>query len=248
MKIGFCFLSIDNIYNINLWKSFFKNISKNEYGIYIHSKKKITCELNNSKILNNTIQTKWGCISLVRASILLFTEALNDNCDYMILLSSDTIPLFNFNYIRNKLTCSMFYTKAEMTKRQYSYKDYVTLPNEIKNKISFNNFKKQNMFFGITKSDFIIIINNNKTDMFKEIQITGRPDEFYFINMFQLLNLKYKNYNFIFVNDNLQKTQAIDFKWELLDIEKIKKNKFLFLRKIKSVPHNIGYYLYDDKD
>ncbi len=38
MKIGFCFLIYDKIYNLNLWRPFFDNILNDAYAIYIHSK------------------------------------------------------------------------------------------------------------------------------------------------------------------------------------------------------------------
>ena len=38
MKIGFCFLTKDNIHFENLWKAFFDSVDADNYSIYIHSK------------------------------------------------------------------------------------------------------------------------------------------------------------------------------------------------------------------
>ena len=63
--------------------------------IYI-LKKKITKGLDNSKNYINIVETKWGHLSLVEVTHFIFREAYLDNCDYLLLLSGDTIPLGNF--------------------------------------------------------------------------------------------------------------------------------------------------------
>ena len=106
-KIGFCFMCYDFIENIDFWNIFFYDIPKNEYGIYIHTKnvnlKNTLLKIDNCYILNNCIKTKWADISLVKASNLLFETAFNDGCDYMLLLSSDTISLHNFEYLQSRI-------------------------------------------------------------------------------------------------------------------------------------------------
>ena len=88
------------------------------------------------------------------------------------------------------------------------------------------------MFFGITKNDLLVIQKNNLTRQFSRFTV---PDEYYFINLFTFLNLKYKKINFIYVNTNPAYTSAMDFKYKDLNIKEIKKNNYLFLRKIKDV-------------
>ena len=62
------------------------------------------------------------------------------------------------------------------------YLDKDRLEFDFKNKISLEIFRKQIMFFGITKKDYLVIQNNKHhiTDFSK----TYPPDEFYFVNMF----------------------------------------------------------------
>ena len=237
-KIGFCFLIYDEIYNQKLWKEFFKNIPKNEYGIYIHSKKKINKDLPNSKNYINFIETKWGDISLVHATYFIFRQAFLDGCDYLLLLSGDTIPLGKFNYVKDHLNSSIFSVQPKQlnTEKQnnFNMNVYKRLGKQITNNIDFNNFKKQNMFFGITKEDYEKIYTvRDKICLFKNCCC---PDEYYFINIFTLLNLKYKD-NYIFVNnDSKSNTQSKLFKFDEIKYSSIKKENFLFVRKIRKIP------------
>ena len=101
MKIAFCFLSYGNLNQSNIWKHFF--INNSEYNIYIHNKNPITDDFKKYSI-PNIINTKWGDISLVKATIELLKEAYKcEDNHYFILLSDSCIPLHNFNYIYDKI-------------------------------------------------------------------------------------------------------------------------------------------------
>jgi len=247
-KIGLCFMCYDFIENINFWNIFFYDVPKNEYSIYIHTKninlKNTILEIDNCNILENCIilencmNTKWADISLVKASNLLFETALNDGCDYMLLLSSDTISLHDFEYLKNNLTESIFSIQNNPTPGQVAFnkKNYNKLFNNIKQNISFKEFKKQNMFFGITKEDFIKINNVYSIDKFKNL---FAPDEYYFINMFIILNIKLSNKNYIYCSNILNKTCSQVFDFNTMDnsidfLNEIKQN-YLFLRKVKNI-------------
>ena len=88
VKIGFCFLVYNTIYNKDLWDQFFGRANASDYGIYVHPKyptRKYDIP-RKSQIISETIDTKWGDISLVKATHLLFEKAFADKCDYAILL------------------------------------------------------------------------------------------------------------------------------------------------------------------
>ena len=158
-KIGFCFLIYDKIYNLELWNKFFNNIPIREYGIYIHAKEKYKNELKNAIVFENVIESKWADISLVYLTHFLFKKACLDGCEYFLLLSGDTIPLYNFYDIKKNLNYSIFSVQKNIPNefREFNQRSYNNLNQIIKNKITFKNYKKQNMFFGITKNDFIKI-------------------------------------------------------------------------------------------
>ena len=153
-------------------------------------------------------------------------------------MSGDTIPLGNFYYIKNRLNLSRFSIQPKKfnTENQNKFNNtvYNNLGKQIKNNLSFKDFQKQNMFFGITKKDYEKIYSvRRKMCLFKNCWC---PDEFYFINIFKLLNLKYED-KYIFVNNNSKsKTQAMLFKCDEIKLSCIKDNNFLFVRKIRKIP------------
>ena len=94
-------------YNEQFYYKYFKNIDQNKYEIIIHYKVKPELNvLNNLKYnyTNEIISTKWGDLSLIKATLLLFKKANELNCDYFILISTDILPLINFNLLYEYIT------------------------------------------------------------------------------------------------------------------------------------------------
>lgn len=236
VKIGFCFLVYDTIYNKNLWDQFFGRANASDYGIYVHPKypmRKYDIP-RKSQIISETIDTEWGDISLVKATHLLFEKAFADKCDYAILLSGDMIPLWDFTHISTNVSSSMFSVQPSNithSQRRFNLSVYSKLHPRVKLRLPFEDFKKQNMFFCISKNDFRVIKTNNEIEGFKDCSV---PDEYYFINMFKLRKLSYKSTTFIHVNDDPTRTKACDYDWNTADINGIRKKNFLFMRKIKN--------------
>jgi hypothetical protein len=227
-KIGFCFLIKDMLYNQPLWKSYLSGIPTQNYKIYIHYKQKCDIILDNYKFINS-IQTKWGDISLIRASLLLFEEAFNDDCDIMFLLSGDTIPLQSYEEI-NKINTSIFSVQPyHRSKIGFNLKNYNLLPSNLRFKIPKSSWKKQNMFFCITKNNYRLIRKHDQTEYYKNLRI---PDEFYFINLFNYFGIKYTSGNYIYANNNKLKTGSIRITNDVFnnDIDTIK--NYYFIRKI----------------
>lgn len=105
-KIAFCFLIYDSINHEELWKKFFENVDHNKYTIYIHYKENKRLKHFEKYKLPKCLETKWGELSLVKASNLLFKTAYDaDPQNYkFILLSNSCIPLAPFDTIYRKLT------------------------------------------------------------------------------------------------------------------------------------------------
>mgnify|MGYP000223743036 FL=1 len=145
-KIAFCFLTIDNIHKAELWEDFFKG-HEDKYSIYLHPKNPEKVDPAYKKyILGNLVETKWGDISLVRATLNLFREAYkNQNNKICVLVSDSCIPLNNFDYIYNELMVnkdqSNIISIRNDTPQGYKYRH-----NSLKLKdpdfIPFINFKK----------------------------------------------------------------------------------------------------------
>ena len=104
-KIAFLFLIYDEINNEDIWLKFLEGVDKSKYNIYIHYKTYKKSENFDKYKLTNSIPTKWGDISLVKAQNLLLKEALKDPLnEYFIFLSNSCIPFKNFDQVYNKLS------------------------------------------------------------------------------------------------------------------------------------------------
>lgn len=115
-KIAFCFLIIDEINQLDLWKRFFQNAPDDLYTIQIHCKypDKFNDDFFNQYKLKETVDTKWGVIE--EATALLYKQALNDKqVEYVLPISESTVPLYSFEHIYNYL----FENKNE------NYKSYI---------------------------------------------------------------------------------------------------------------------------
>lgn len=97
MKLGLCFLVYDRIEYEKLWVAW---VGENtNINIYIHSKYEFLYDSNIKFTQIPTVDTAWGEIGIVKATMKLFEKAIEDNCDRMILLSQNCIPVKKLSYI-----------------------------------------------------------------------------------------------------------------------------------------------------
>lgn len=100
MKIGFIFLTVNDVKNVDVWQHWFSNATS-EYQIFIHSKHKYndypTHSIFKDKLIANYTETEWGF--LAKAQMLLWQEAYNNGCDYVVLLSDKCIPLNHYEFL-----------------------------------------------------------------------------------------------------------------------------------------------------
>lgn len=103
-KLCFCFLTYNDIDQREIWGYFFKDIEPELYSVYIHSKNSITKSWLTSAICIPTIPTKWSNYNLVEAEIFLYEYALQDiDNEMFIFLSGDSIPLYSFKILYDKI-------------------------------------------------------------------------------------------------------------------------------------------------
>ncbi|GER52896.1 Core-2/I-branching beta-1,6-N-acetylglucosaminyltransferase family protein [Striga asiatica] len=114
-KIAFLFMVRRSLPLDFIWESFFQNVDRSKYSIYIHAEPGIVFDesitsyalffnrqLRNSiKVITNSITSvDWGQASMIGAERLLFEEALQDPANQrFVLLSDSCVPLYNFSYI-----------------------------------------------------------------------------------------------------------------------------------------------------
>jgi hypothetical protein len=106
VKLAFCFLITDGLNQYEKWFRFFHTIPSSKYTIFAHCKN-ADCDLGwfNKFKLKETVPTKWGDISIVKAQNLLYKEALKDPENYKFInVSQSCIPIHSFDYIYEYLT------------------------------------------------------------------------------------------------------------------------------------------------
>lgn len=234
--IAFCFLTYDNIIRYDIWNKFFENIDKNKYCVMIHNKYNkydyssyYTFPYN---IIKNRINTKRKeDISIVKATLQLFKETieLNNEITHFIFLTQSCIPLYSFDIlynIINNIPLSVISLINHNKKERYN-----KLHLNIKKYITYNNFVKQQPNMILTKKDINLLIENDMTFYFNNIEC---PDEHYFINLFlNIFKINFIKKQINFCNVDFNKTQALEFNnINNIFINKIRNYGFLFMRKI----------------
>lgn len=186
MKIAFCFLIRKDIHQLQLWESFFKNIPKEKYGIYIHTKENSQQAFVNQYQIPERTETKRS-FNLTNAISLLYKYAIKDNCYKYILLSETTIPIHSFDYVYKHIT------HHEKSHIQYCPRLPLTNQDISTNKMQYQRF----------------INNYNRCTLFaKHIDIA----HWYFNEMWTVLN---KQHAELIVQDNVIKTYFKNaFAWD----------------------------------
>jgi hypothetical protein len=252
-KIAFCFLTIDNINKIDVWEDFFRG-HEDKYSLYIHPKNPEKVDKKyKSNIIGNLIETKWGEISLVRATMNLFKAAFADPDNKLCVLVSDScIPLNNFDYIYNELMINNDGDNI-ISLRNDTPQGYKIRHNSLKMKnpnfIKFINFKKSSQWCAINRKSIDFLLTYDYTDLFS---LMFAPDEHYFINIFDKFNIPYKIMNITYDNwkepsDDKEKYKAFPKIYTNIndtDIIKARQTGALFFRKVvKESKLDINYLL-----
>jgi len=227
-KIALCFLKYGNLSQSNIWKNFINS----KYNIYIHNKYNFIGEFNKYCI-GNKIKTKWGYISLVKATLNLFKDAFkNEDNEYFILLSDKCIPLYNPDTIYNKV--------KELDNNLISnYNQHRNRYDKLHDKTFFNKneFMKQQQWMLLKRNTVKFFIENDYTHIFGNDFVFC--DEHYFTNIISKFNIPFINRLVTYVNwsekSDLEKYRPFPKTYSKLTndiIENILKSDYLFMRKI----------------
>ena len=227
-KIALCFLTYDNLSQPKLWKNFINS----KYNIYIHNKDKFT-GFFEQYCIHNKVKTKWGDISLIKATLNLFEVAFQTTENkYFVLLSDKCIPLYSANDIYNNI-------KNLDNNLILSYNLHRKRYNSLADKSFFNKntFMKQNQWMILKRDTVKHFIENDYTHIFGDNFKV--PDEHYFINIINKFNISFINKKITYVNwsekSDLPKYKAKPKTYSKLtneNIENILKSGALFMRKV----------------
>ena len=177
-KIALCFLTYDNLSKPELWKTFINS----KYNIYIHNKNNFEGDFQKYCI-KDRVDTKWGEMSLVHATLKLFQEAYKiEENKYFVLLSDTTIPLYTasetYNLIK-KINNNLISTNENNKERYNGLAD--------KNFFDRYTFIKQSQWMLLKRDCVKFFLENDYTNIFgNRFKI---PDEHYFINIMNKFNI-----------------------------------------------------------
>ncbi len=194
-KIALCFLTYNNLSQPTLWKKYINP----KYNIYIHNKNTFKSKFNKYCIPNK-IDTQWGDISLVKATLSLFREAykVEDN-EYFILLSDKCIPLYPANELYNKinqLNTNLLSTSQPKKDSLHHQSHYLNDQNFFPN----GKWYHQSQWMLLKRETVKFFLDNDFINVF------GRffkiVDEYYFVNIMRKYDIEYKNKRITYINWN----------------------------------------------
>jgi hypothetical protein len=229
-KIAFCFLTYENVSQPTLWHNFFNN-KQDKYNMYIHNKHPF---IDNSyhfehKCIDNCIETKYSHISVVKATLELFKKALlNPENQYFVLLSETCIPLHNFEHIYSRIQAiNTNIIQVTQNNNMERFND-LTDPNFFDK----NNFAKHNPCLILNRQTAEFFVNNDFTYLFNDNFYA--PDEHYFVNLCNKFSIPYinSNINYSHWEWNHEGRPKTYYSITNEEINNIKSNGFLFMRKI----------------
>ena len=234
-KLGFCFLIKGAVEHLPLWEQFFQSSTPGSVGIYVHAKTASpTSVLTGSWIDQSPLETAWGDLSLVMATHRLFSQAVADGCDSMVLLSGDMLPLQSMAWIRSfcARTRLSLQPRFGLSQRQLdanhvrfaSIAPYLGLP--------IDRLRKQNMFFVITKDDFEVVSQSAVIDQFPLCRLA---DEYFWVNHLIRLQISWQESRVVYCNPDPTCTQALDLFLNLPLLKRCRDAGYAFMRKVSSL-------------
>jgi len=186
-KIALLFLTIDDLNQPMVWRQWFCDSdpgTRSRFNIYVHNKDEIKDPFFEKFEIMNKTQTSWGTDTLVRASILLLQEALeNQDNSYFVLLSESQIPLVSAedvfkNVAQDSVNKSKFYTGNFSQPSDSIFGDLV------------KHGQKADQWWILTREAAIWFSENIFLDRSSDI---FAKDERYFVELMELAGLPWKD-------------------------------------------------------
>jgi hypothetical protein len=236
-KIALCFLTYENLSQPKLWYHYIKK-NNQKLNIYIHNKNEF---IDNKYGLHRycihsskKVATQYAHKSIVQATLALFKQAfLNKKNDYFILLSDKCIPLYNFDFIYDKIHNINSNIICEFENKDVDRYDNLT----DKSFFSNQNFLKNSQWILLKRETVKFFIKKTFLHLYSDNFYA--VDEHYFGNICNKYNIKFSNQPITYVNwcdksddpndKDLPKTYSI---LNNNMVDEMKKSPCFFLRKI----------------
>lgn len=104
-SVALMFLTIGDVNNPDIWEGWLREANPASYDIYVHAKRKEDVQhrfFRNRHV--ETVPTKWGTVSLVKAHVNLLRAAIkNKRNKWFVLLSDSCLPMVSFETLQKRL-------------------------------------------------------------------------------------------------------------------------------------------------
>ena len=239
VKLGFCFLVKDGLNHVSLWTRFLAASAPGSVGVYVHAKTAVPSPVLKAAWIDpSPLTTAWGDRSLVAATQRLFMAAVEDQCDAMVLLSGDMLPLQSFDWVQ-EFCCQ---TRLSLQPRDGLNERQRTANAQRFEQIApyfglaVEQLRKQNMFFVIQRQDAIRIMGDARLDEFPLMQLA---DEYYWINHLIRLQADWRESKVVYCNPDPTRTQALDLRLTPDLLRTCREQGYGFIRKIRALDPQI---------
>ena len=119
----------------DIWQAFFKDVPHSQYSVLIH---RVDGRYESWIPGAQHIATRpsaWGDYSLVEIELDLYERGMVDNdCDFFILLSGDSVPLYPFQHVKQAITGDRMHIvepqQKDINKRELNIVNKHLLPNQ----------------------------------------------------------------------------------------------------------------------
>lgn len=220
VKLGFLFLTRDNLNQPKIWEKYFADADPSTYKLYFRPKypDKVSNKLVKSYLVKDDIKTSWGDAGVVKVEIKMMEQAYRDKCDMFIFLSESHIPFYSYKIIYELLS-----------RYQYNMIDFRKI---YKNKVKAEHW----MIFNKDAVEYFIK-NKNDIDSFnKDKDRKVNMDESYFPTKIYESNIPWYNISTTYV------------KWKFTSSSEIGLSEYKgFLKQIDSYKKFLGYINKNDQ-
>tara|TARA_B100001758_G_scaffold247851_1_gene267757 strand:+ start:11809 stop:13272 length:1464 start_codon:yes stop_codon:yes gene_type:complete len=222
-KIAILMLAYKSLDYPNVWLDFFDEGSdRSNFYTHVKNKDKCTSKLLKENHIKKHIPTKWGDISLVKATNNMLEEAYKDETNKIfILTSADTVPLYGFDKIYDDI---------------------------INSKKSWFNILEQkethtacSQFFLLTREHVKLILDNRDKEDTHDIPKTVPDESYYYKILSQLDKNNIENKKIMQCKIDNRTHRCIYNSLNMTSLKRKRKSGAYFFRKIEPNNQHITY-------
>ena len=180
VKLGLLFLTNGDLNHPGIWQRFVES-TPGRVSVFCHPKDPLAVrsDILKDRIISDRVETSWGTVSLVHATIKLITEALKDDeITHLILVSESCVPVKPLGEILRSIETD------PRSRFKFHYPRNIRggfhMPS---NAIPADCWKFQSQWWMMDRAMSLLALESDRTSQFEEV---NAPDEWYFATTLSL--------------------------------------------------------------